>query len=170
MVLMGRRKGAGNLKRSLDLIPESDKKMSSSNIKRMNQGRGQEITGVTLPSEGKVKGWEFGKDQQIACANVDGKYYAIQGKCPRCSFDLFKGDLVTDQAFGKDIPRLACPTCATTYSLRTGAYGPALKRTGLAAFVGGLTKTATINESAENAKCFVITRDFENGTVFCRDG
>jgi len=49
---MGRRKGAGNLKRSLDLIPESDKKMSSSNIKRMNQGRGQEITGVTLPSEG----------------------------------------------------------------------------------------------------------------------
>lgn len=169
LVMMGRRKGAGNLKRSLDLIPESDKQMSSSNLKSLNQGRGQEITGVTLPAEGKVKGWEFGKNQQIACANVDGKYYAIQGKCPRCAFDLFKGDIVTDEAFGKDIPRLACPTCATTYSLRTGVHGPALKRKGLAGFVGGLTKTATINEAAVNAKCFVITRDFENGRVFCRD-
>lgn len=106
-----------------------------------------------ITKTGNVKGWAFGKDQQIACANVEGKFYAIQGKCPRCAFDLFKGDVVTDaEAFGKDVPRLACPTCATTYSLRTGAHGPALKRTGLAGFVGGLTKTATINDSSENAK------------------
>jgi len=168
MVMMGRPRG--NLKRSLDSEPEKEKKMTSGSLRSMNQGRGQEITGVTLPAEGNVKGWAFGKDQQIACANVEGKFYAIQGKCPRCAFDLFKGDVVTDaEAFGKDVPRLACPTCATTYSLRTGAHGPALKRTGLAGFVGGLTKTATINDSSENAKCFVITRDEDSGRVFCRD-
>lgn len=168
MVMMGRRRG-GNLKRSLDSAPESEKKMTSGSLRSLNQGRGQEITGVTLPAEGKVKGWAFGRDQQLACVNVGGKLYAIQGKCPRCAFDLFKGDVVTDEAFGKDIPRLACPTCATTYSLKTGKHGPALKRKGLAGFVGGLTITATINDAAEDAKCFVITRDPENGRVFCRD-
>jgi len=172
MVMMGRQKG--NLKRSLDPSRDGEAKRvkgsDRGSLRSLNQGRGQEITGVTLPAEGKVKGWAFGEDQQIACANVDNKFYAIQGKCPRCAFDLFKGDVVTnEEAFGKDVPRLACPTCGTTYSLRTGKHGPALKRGGLAGFVNGLTKTSTMNDASVDAKSFVITRDEESGRVFCRD-
>lgn len=168
LVMMGSRRGKGNLKRSLDPSTMGDKSGPMS-VKSLNQGRGQEITGVTLPSEGKIKGWEFGEKQRIACANVDGKFYAVDGTCPRCAFDLFKGTIVTDEAFGPDIPRVACPTCATTYSLRTGKHGPALKRTGLAGFVGGLAKTATIDDASKDAKAFIITREEETGRVFCRE-
>jgi nitrite reductase/ring-hydroxylating ferredoxin subunit len=118
---------------------------------------------------GSVKGWEFGEKQTVACANVDGNFYALQGSCPRCAFDLFKGDIVTDEAFGPDQPRLACPTCATTFSLKTGKHGAALKRTGLAGFVGGLAKTATVNDASADAKAFVITREKESGRVFCKE-
>ena len=116
-----------------------------------------------------MKGWQFGEKKRLACANVDGKYYAIQGDCPRCAFDLYNGDIVTDEAFGSDLPRLACPTCATTFSLKDGTHGPALKRTGLAGFVGGLAKTATVSDAAADAMAYVITIDEESGRVFCRD-
>jgi len=117
---------------------------------------------------GNVKGWEFGERERIACANVDGTFYAIQGGCPRCAFDLYKGDLITDESF-EDLPRLACPTCSTTFSLKNGFYGPALKRTGLAGFVANLSKTATINDAMVNAKAFVITREEDTGRVFMRE-
>lgn len=96
----------------------------------------------------------------------------MQGECPRCGFDLFKGDIVTDEAFGDspgDLPRIACPTCATTFSLRTGKPGPALKRTGLAGFVGGLAKTATVNDSGAVAKAFMVTLEQESGKVFLKE-
>jgi len=165
LIMMGSRKG--KLKRNLGPEAESNPKMSKGALKTLNQGKGQEITGVTVPAEGKVKGWQFG-NQKIACANIDGRLYAVQGACPRCAFDLFKGDIITDDAF-EDIPRLACPTCSTTYSLRTGKHGPPLKRTGLAGFVAGLTTTATQTDAGENAKCFVITRDDVSGRLFCKD-
>ena len=158
-VLNGRRKGG--LKESLEGDPK--------NPKSLNQGRGQEITGVTLPAEGKIKGWEFGNDLRMAAAQVDGNFYAVQGECPRCAFDLWKGTLVTDDAFGPDLPRVACPTCATTFSLKTGTHGPALKRTGLSGFVGRLAKTATINDASRDVKAYIITRDSETGQVFCKE-
>ena len=158
-VLNGRRKGG--LKESLEGDPK--------NPKSLNQGRGQEITGVTLPAEGKIKGWEFGNDLRMAAAQVEGNFYAVQGECPRCAFDLWKGTLVTDEAFGPDLPRVACPTCATTFSLKTGTHGPALKRTGLSGFVGRLAKTATINDASRDAKAYIITRDSETGQVFCKE-
>lgn len=46
---------------------------------------------------GKIKGWAFGDDKTIACANVDGTFYAVDGRCPRCAFDLYKGKLLTDR-------------------------------------------------------------------------
>eukprot|EP00568_Trieres_chinensis_P010560 CAMPEP_0183306904 /NCGR_PEP_ID=MMETSP0160_2-20130417/15289_1 /TAXON_ID=2839 ORGANISM="Odontella Sinensis, Strain Grunow 1884" /NCGR_SAMPLE_ID=MMETSP0160_2 /ASSEMBLY_ACC=CAM_ASM_000250 /LENGTH=178 /DNA_ID=CAMNT_0025470383 /DNA_START=129 /DNA_END=665 /DNA_ORIENTATION=- len=168
LVMMGSRRGKGNLKRSLDpsTLGDSAKEPSP---KSLNQGRGQEITGVTLPADGKIKGWEFGNNQRMACANVDGKFYAVQGACPRCAFDLFRGTIVTDEAFGPDVPRVACPTCATTFSLRTGTHGPPLKQKGLAAFVGNLAKTATIDDASKDAKAYIITRDEETGQVFCKE-
>jgi len=117
---------------------------------------------------GNVKGWGFGEGQRVACANVDGVFYAIQGNCPRCAFDLYKGDLINDESF-EDLPRLACPTCATTFSLKSGFYGPAFKRTGLAGFVANLSKTATIKDAMVNAKAFVITREEDTGRVFMRE-
>jgi nitrite reductase/ring-hydroxylating ferredoxin subunit len=158
------RKGRGNLKQKLnDDLRSAPQKTSS-----LNRGKGQEITGVTLPSEGSIRGWEFGQGVRMACANVNGNFYAIQGQCPRCGFDLYKGDLIVNDAAFQDLPRLACPTCSTTYGLKSGKVGPPLTRKGLAGFVGNLAKTATVSDSNKNAKAFMITRD-EDGRVYCRD-
>ena len=86
----------------------------------------------------------------------------------RCAFDLYKGDLIVDDPGWDDLPRIACPTCATTYNLINGKHGPPLKRTGLAGFVGGLTKQATADASSNDATAYVITRD-EDGRVYCRE-
>mmetsp|Transcript_22750 Transcript_22750/g.29147 ORF Transcript_22750/g.29147 Transcript_22750/m.29147 type:complete len:192 (+) Transcript_22750:275-850(+) len=156
--MMGRRKG--NLKKQLN-----DSKGVKS-ARSMNQGKGQLLTGVSFPEEMKVKGWEFGEDTRMACARVEGKLYAIEGTCPRCAFDLYKGTIDNTGAFGDD-PVLACPTCSTTYNLRTGKCGPPYKRTGLAGFVGKLTQTATATEANIDAKCYILTKDDE-GQVYIR--
>lgn len=166
-VLMGRRP-KGDLKRALSGNDGQSKRRGKGDpAAAMNGGKGQEITGVTLPAEGTIKGWQFGDNKVMACANVGGKFFAVQGDCPRCSFDLWKGDLIADDPAWEDTPRVACPTCATTFSLKSGLYGPPLKRTGLAGFVGGLAKTATANQ-LKNADAFIITMDDETGRVFCR--
>jgi nitrite reductase/ring-hydroxylating ferredoxin subunit len=162
LVFMGTRRGKGNLNRQL---PEENANMKR--VASINKGKGQEITGVTLPASGNIKGWEFGEATKMACANVNGQFYAIQGDCPRCGFDLWKGDLINDDAF-EDIPRIACPTCSTTFGLRTGKPGPPLKRTGLQSFVSGLAKSATSEKSANDAQTYQITRD-EDGRVYCRE-
>lgn len=162
LVFMGRRRGT--LKNNLD------DKNSQNPAASINKGRGQEITGVTLPAEGTIKGWAFGDDVSMACANVDGKFYAVQGDCPRCGFDLWKGDLIYDDPAWDDLPRVACPTCSTTFGMRSGQKGPPIKRKGLQAFVGGLAQTATSGaEAVHNAKAFIITRDEEDGRVYCRE-
>jgi nitrite reductase/ring-hydroxylating ferredoxin subunit len=163
LVMMGQRRGKGNLKQAL-----SGETMKLSGVGSLNKGRGQEITGVTLPAENSIKGWEFGERKRMACCNFQGRYYAIQGDCPRCGFDLWKGTLLTDPDVWEDVPRVACPTCATTYSMRSGRHGPPLKRTGLQGFVGNLAKTATANEASRDAKVYTITRDEQDGKVYCR--
>lgn len=164
-VLMAKR-GKGNLKRVVEGADSVSKKKSNS-ANSINQGKGQEITGVTLPAENMIKGWEFGDKVTMACANVNGVFHAVQGDCPRCGFDLWKGDLIADDPAWEELPRVACPTCATTYSMKTGRYGPQLKRTGLAGFVGNLAKTATQGDRPRDAKAFTITQD-EDGRVYCR--
>jgi nitrite reductase/ring-hydroxylating ferredoxin subunit len=171
LVMMGRRsKGRGSdfLKRTLN---EGNGSSSTSvNPRSLNRGRGQEIVGVTMPAEGSLRGWEFGSDVRMVAAKVGGRYYALQGECPRCGFDLWKGDLISTDAAGfDDLPRVACPTCATTYSMRNGKAGPPLKRGGLAGFVGNLAKSATALEAGNGAKVFVITRDEDDGRVYCRE-
>jgi len=56
-LLMGARRGKGNLKRTLDSSSVGDSNVlspSAGNKKlvKLNNGKGQEITGVTLPQEG----------------------------------------------------------------------------------------------------------------------
>ncbi|CAJ1910140.1 unnamed protein product [Cylindrotheca closterium] len=165
LVMMGRKAGKGNLKQQLSGEGVSKKKGNS--INAVNQGRGQEITGVTLPAEGGLKGWEFGEGKQMACANVDGNFYAVQGDCPRCGFDLWRGEVIANDPGWEELPRVACPTCATTYSLSSGKRGPPIKRTGLAGFVGKLAKTATATEQTRDAEAFQISLD-EEGRVYCR--
>jgi nitrite reductase/ring-hydroxylating ferredoxin subunit len=100
---------------------------------------------------------------------VDGKYLAVDGRCPRCGFDLYKGKLLDDADVWGPEPHVACPTCAATYSLRTGKFGPEYKATGLAGFVNTWAKTATIGNASKNALAFVITRDEGTGKVYCRE-
>jgi nitrite reductase/ring-hydroxylating ferredoxin subunit len=169
--MMGSRRGKGALKKSLDPKSSGDKftsPKSSNPMNALNNGLGQEITGVTLPAEGTIKGWEFGNQVRMACANVDGKLYALQGDCPRCAFDLFQGDLLTDDEVWEEVPRVACPTCATTFSFRNGKKGPPLKRAGLSGWVSGLAKTATQMDEYKDAKAFIITRD-EDGRVYAKE-
>ena len=66
-------------------------------------------------------------------------------------------------------PCVACPTCGTTYSFKTGKFGPEYKATGLAGFVNTWAKTATINNASQDVPAFIITRDEETGQVFCRE-
>jgi len=66
-------------------------------------------------------------------------------------------------------PRVACPTCATTYSLKTGKFGPELKQTGLAGFVNTWAKTATVNNASRDVAAFAITAEEGTGQVFCRE-
>jgi nitrite reductase/ring-hydroxylating ferredoxin subunit len=165
VMMAARRRGKGDLKRSLDDSTISGTPLQTRSI---NRGKGQEITGVTLPADGRIKGWEFGEGVRMACANVNGRLYALQGVCPRCGFDLWKGDLIINDPGFEELPRIACPTCSTTYSLSSGKYGPPLKRSGLAAFVGNLAKTATVNDAGKNAKSYMISKD-EDGRVYCRE-
>ena len=166
LVMMGRRGRKGNLKRTVD-GSSSSSSVSSKNVNSINQGRGQEITGVTLPATNQIKGWEFGEKKTMVCANVDDRFYALEGQCPRCAFDLYKGDLLVDDPGWDDLPRIACPTCSTTYSLKSGKFGPPLKRSGLSGFVSGLAKSATQGDKPRDAQAFQISLD-EDGRVFCR--
>ena len=170
----------------------------------------------------------------MACANVDGNFYAVDGRCPRCSFDLYRGTLLVDAEvsffrggcfrtrrgleessssslflralfitrsgvqvrhryllfsncvsfisidrtcvfrikmtlFPWKEPRVACPTCSVTYSLKTGKHGPELKRAGIAGFVSTWTKTATRSQASQDVSAFIITRNEETGSVYCRE-
>lgn len=203
ILFLARRGRKGGLQRALDDTDHTKKPTSS---RSFNRGRGQEITGVSLPADGRIKGWEFGQGVRMVCANVGGKFYALQvrfgracvescfvmvstqlrsplifmhlkvplsrhypkGECPRCAFDLWKGDLIVDDP-GFEQDSIACPTCATTYALASGKAGDPLKRNGFSAFVGNLAKTATAKEANRNAKAFDISRDEETGQVFCRE-
>lgn len=181
LVMMGARgrkkggAGAGSLKKALEEelgggSGASAKNPAIINPRSVNQGRGQEILGVTLPAEGSLKGWEFGDGVRMVATKVGGRYYALQGECPRCGFDLWRGTLlVKDQPGFDDMPRVACPTCSTTYSFRNGKVGPTLKRGGIAGFVGNLAKTATATEAGKNAKAYIITRDESDGRAYCRE-
>lgn len=118
-------------------------------------------------TQGALKGWELADGSRLVCCCVDGNFLALQGDCPRCAFDLWRGDLIVNDKAWEDLPRVACPTCATTYSMRTGTYGPPIKRTGLQAFVSGLAKSATSQEGNKNAKAYKIIVD-NDGRIFCQ--
>lgn len=167
LTMMGTRRGqGGNLKRSLDDYASGPSKK----LKGGAGGRGgREITGVTLPERGKIKGWAFGEGRTVACANVDGKYLAVDGQCPRCGFDLYKGKLLDDVEVWGAEPHVACPTCAATYSLQTGFFGPDYKATGLAGFVNTWAKTATIGNAMKNVQAYIISKDEDTGKVFYRE-
>lgn len=124
---------------------------------------------TSIISLGKIRGWAFGEGRTIACANVNGKYLAVDGRCPRCAFDLYKGKLLVDTDVWGPEPRVACPTCSVTYSLTTGKFGPEYKATGLAGFVSTWAKTATVSNASQDVPAFAITKDEETGKVFCRE-
>ena len=119
--------------------------------------------------KGKIRGWAFGEDRTLACANVNGNYLAVDGQCPRCGFDLYKGKVIDDAEVWGPEPIVACPTCSTTYSLVTGKYGAEYKNKGLAGFVNGWTQTATMDKAYKDVPAYIISTDEQTGQVFCRE-
>lgn len=58
LVMMGSRRGKGGLKKSLDPTSVGDKatkKNKEVGVNALNGGRGQEVTGITLPAEGQLQ-------------------------------------------------------------------------------------------------------------------
>lgn len=180
LVMMGSRRSTkrSDLKKKIfedEFLPSSRTESNTnnnSNLKSLNQGKGQEILGVTLPSVDKeIKGWVVGENnQKVACANVNGRYYAVQGECPRCAFDLYRGKVV-DVGRSND-PHVGCPTCGATFSLKTGKRGPVVTTndsTGfLTGFVNKLAKSATIANASKDAKAYVITVDSQK-KIYCKE-
>ena len=41
------------------------------------------INRTCLVNSGKIKGWEFGNNSRMVCANVGDRLYALEGQCPR---------------------------------------------------------------------------------------
>lgn len=79
IVLMAAKRGKkGDLQRVLHDDDTETQSTPPKSSRSLNQGRGQEITGVTLPAEGRLKGWEFGEGVRMVCANVNGKFFALQ--------------------------------------------------------------------------------------------
>lgn len=169
LVMMGTKRRGGKNPSDLKRILNDQDDTSNKSI---NRGKGQVVTGVTLPDDGELKGWEFGNDTKIVCGNIgNNQYYAIQGNCPRCGFDLWKGSLLIDDSGweSNELPRVACPTCSTTFHMKTGIAGSPLKRTGLSGFVSGLAQTATSQTSNQNAKAFMITVEDNDDKIYCRE-
>ena len=130
--------------------------------------KGQELKGVTLPAANKVKGWEFGDNKKMACFNVDDNYYAVDGICSRCGFDLWKGKVLSDvDVWGPD-PVVACPTCSTTYNIKSGVPGPPMKKEGWFGFVNDLAQTATTKEAGKPVTAYAITVD-EDDKIYIRE-
>lgn len=160
------RKGGG-IKKALDELENGPSNAVNRKVKSLNGGKGQEITGVSLPKEGEMKGWQFGEDKTITCTKFSGNYYALSGTCPRCAFDLFRGKNLVDDPGWPD-PSVACTTCYTTYNWMNGQAGATMKKKGFAGFVGGLAASATVGATGKNVDSFVITVD-DDDRIFCKE-
>ena len=64
---------------------------------------------------------------------------------------------------------MSCPTCGTTYSMKTGKFGPEYKEGGLVGFVNTWARTATVNKASQDVDAYIITSDEETKKVFCRE-
>ena len=96
------------------MLDEENDSAAPRSSKSLNRGRGQEITGVTLPAEGRLKGWEFGQGVRMACANVNGQFFALQVRTyvgPHVVFFcVFRVDMTTFKSDRvEDIPFLPKP-------------------------------------------------------------
>ncbi|GMH94746.1 hypothetical protein TrST_g3360 [Triparma strigata] len=160
-----RRRSTNKPKKNKDILP-SDDGFPNPQIKgpellpkSANKGRGLEVTGVTLPTaDSPITGWIVGTDTKVAVANINDVYYGLQGACPRCGFDLFRGTATTSPN-----PKISCPTCRTSYNAASGQPDGELKGD----FTSNLARLATTDKSKNAAKAFSIT--VKDGRVFVRD-
>ena len=129
------------------------------------------VSGVSVPqSNGELKGWslptaEGSPDLEITAVQYDDKLFALSpSACSKCAWDLYKGKLVD---LGGDNPAIACPLCGATYRLSDGRVGEPVEvsKEGFGGMVGGLARTVTAANKAQNARCYPVRVDPESGGV-----
>ena len=98
------------------------------------------------------------------CALGNISFALSPSACSKCAWDLYKGKLVD---LGGDNPAIACPLCGATYRLSDGRVGEPVEvsKEGFGGMVGGLARTATAANKAQNARCYPVRVDPESGGV-----
>ena len=127
------------------------------------------VSGVSVPqSNGELKGWslptaEGSPDLEITAVQYDTTQRSRRGRAPS-ALGSVKGKLVD---LGGDNPAIACPLCGATYRLSDGRVGEPVEvsKEGFGGMVGGLARTATAANKAQNARCYPVRVDPESGGV-----
>ena len=109
-----------------------------------------DVSGVTFPEKaGDIRAWElnFGEKgaKKFACVRPkQSEVYLIDGECSRCSFDLWRGEVILPSDGSP--ARLSCPVCRQVYELPTGEPKGIQVKEGLGGWVNGLARSATLSD------------------------
>lgn len=103
-------------------------------------------------AEGEMKKYHI-QDIEILLARVDGKYYAVQNKCPHFGGDLSSGTL--------EGTIITCPRHGSQFNLIDGSIIRWLKGAGIISTVGKMIKSPrkliTYNTTVEGQDIIVET-------------
>ncbi|GMI22025.1 hypothetical protein TeGR_g8490 [Tetraparma gracilis] len=159
---------ASPLSRPSTALPGSRRRSSRAPSPQPPGGPGLKVSGVTLPTAAKpLAGWLLPAapfatpptpTRKIAVALPPGSssFFGLSASCPRCGFDLYKGELLSST--------LGCPTCKTRFSLADGEP----QGEGPGDFVSRLARTATMDRASKRAEVYAVTVD-ESGDVFVKE-
>ncbi|CAM9101268.1 unnamed protein product [Phaeothamnion confervicola] len=170
------RKGQGKLR---EVLEDAGGGLSSKRWTRISGG-------ISLPAnDGDLKAWELdlsggpgGKKEPVKIAAIRhaGSYHAMDAMCSKCGWELWRGEVVTTggdsaadvESAAAAAASVACPLCGTTYGLMDGRVGAPVKRAGLAGWVGGLARQATVQEAATPARIYplrVLPPDYDGAAA-----
>jgi len=95
-------------------------------------GKLTRITNINELTEGTMKKYQV-QGTEIMIVRVEGKYYAVQNKCPHFGGDLSKGKL--------EGTTVTCPRHGSQFNLTDGSVVRWLKGTGLISIIGKTLKS-----------------------------
>jgi 3-phenylpropionate/trans-cinnamate dioxygenase ferredoxin component len=94
-------------------------------------GKFFKLANINDLTEGAMKKYQL-QDNEILLAKIDGRYYAIQNKCPHFGGDLSRGVLAR--------AIVTCPRHSSQFNLTDGSVERWLKGSGLISSIGKTLK------------------------------